>query len=357
MGALKQVGAGSKPALNKEHNMTKRKLSYSAFMKRIKDAIKYYDMLHPGDKVLVAVSGGPDSVCLLRALSGMKKLGVEIVVGNLDHGIRKRGSAADSTFVKKLSKELGFECEHKQLDLGTTSGGKISLEEKARLARYKFLLTAAKKHNCGIIATGHTLDDQAETMVMRFMLGASLKGMSGIPPVRYEKGIKIIRPLIRASKKDILQLLNAEGWAYRDDHTNRDTKYVRNSVRHEVLPFLEKYNPRIRRSLANLSDTMREDAAFLDEAKESVFSKNVNAAKGRASINAKDIVLQPRTLRKELFKELFIRAGGDVKKLTYRHWMDMDYFIRAGELGKSLNFPGVTVSKREADIVFTRRKR
>ncbi|MBU1656779.1 MAG: tRNA lysidine(34) synthetase TilS, partial [Candidatus Omnitrophica bacterium] len=209
--------------------MAKRGLTYPAFLKRIKDTIKHYDMLHPGDRVLVAVSGGSDSVCLLRALRGMRKMDLEIVVGNLDHGIRKRGSKADSAFVKKLSKELGLLYAHRELNLKACKREKSSLEEKARSARYDFLGSCAKKYNCGIIATGHTLDDQAETVVMRFILGSSLKGMSGIPPVRYENGLKIIRPLIRVEKKEIIQQLHAEGWPYREDHTNRDTKYFRNS--------------------------------------------------------------------------------------------------------------------------------
>jgi len=333
--------------------MTKRKLTYSAFLKRIKDTIKHYDMLHPGDRVLVAVSGGPDSVCLLRVLLSIKNMDLELVVGNLDHGIRKRGSKADSAFVKKISKELGLPFVYKELNLNACKKKKLSIEEKARAARYSFLVSAAKKYNCGIIATGHTLDDQAETAVMRFILGSSLKGMSGIPPVRYENGLKIVRPLIRTEKKEIIQQLHAEGWPYREDHTNRDTKYFRNSIRHEVLPFLEKYNPKIRRSLANLSDTMREDAAFLDAAKQKVFPGCVRSDIGPTKVKAKDMILQPAALRKEVFKELFTRAGGNVKKLTYRHWMDMDYFIRTGKAGKSLNFPGVTVAKQKDDIIFT----
>ncbi|MCK4851663.1 MAG: tRNA lysidine(34) synthetase TilS, partial [Candidatus Omnitrophica bacterium] len=245
--------------------MTKHGLSGPAFVKKIRDAIKQYDMLRAGDRVLVAVSGGPDSVCLLRVLLQMKKaLGVELVAANLDHGIRGRESKRDSDFVRDLSKELGLACAHRKIDLGTRRKNKKSLEEYARERRYAFFKQAAGKYRCNVIATGHTLDDQAETVLIRLMTGASLRGIAGIPAVRYEDDLKVIRPLIRTPKKEVLDYMGAGGWKYREDRTNKDRKYLRNRIRHEVLPFLERYNPRVRRSLANLCDTIREDLEFIE---------------------------------------------------------------------------------------------
>jgi len=338
--------------------MAKRKLSPPAFIKKVRDAVKQYDMIRPGGKVLAAVSGGPDSVCLLKSLMEMRRdLDVEIVVGNLDHGIRGKESGEDSDFVRKLARDLGLDCAHRKMRVKTRRDRKKSLEECAREKRYKFLKEAAGKHGCDIIATGHTMDDQAETVLIRLITGASLKGMAGIPVVRYEGDLKIVRPLIGVEKKEVLDYLEAIRWEYCVDRTNKERKYLRNRIRHEVLPFLRNYNPKIKRALVNLSDTIREDVAFLEAEKKKVINGHPGTGKGPVKIRTGDLILQPGALRKEVFKHLFSMAGGNVKKLTYRHWRDMDYFLRAGEKGKSLDFPGgVRVTKVKDEIVFKKRR-
>ena len=329
-------------------------MSNSAFLKRVKDTIKHYDMLHKGDRVLVAVSGGADSVCLLEAFLRLReKLSLEIIAGNMDHGLRGAESGRDSEFVKKLAENSGLKYVHKKVNLA--SGGKknISVEERAREKRYAFLTEAAAGNNCNVIATGHTMDDQAETVLMRIIYGASFAGITGIPPVRFEGGRKIIRPLIRTGRGDILSFLRKTGSKYVEDSTNVDVKFLRNKMRHEILPLLEKYNPALKRSLVNLSDTLREDLVFLDAEKKKAIRKHGGGKTGAGRIKIKDIILQPKALRKELFKELFKRAGGNVKKLTYRHWIDMDYFLRAAEKNKSLDFPGrIRVTRTGDEIVF-----
>jgi len=336
----------------------RRALSRSAFLKRVRDTVKQYDMLHRGDRVLLAVSGGADSVCLLKALLDMRRqLGIDIVVGNVDHGLRGKESERDSAFVKRLSGKFGLGCVHKKINV--RSGGKkgASIEERARDERYAFFKEAAGANDCGVIATGHTMDDQAETVMMKVIYGSSLAGITGIPPVRIEGDQRIIRPLIRVERREILAFLEKEGLGYVEDSTNRDVKFARNSIRHEILPFLEKYNPRLKRSLVNLSDTLREDFFFLGPEKEKAVRKYAGGeGSPPVGIKISDMILQPKALRKEIFKELFRRAGGNVKKLTYRHWMDMDYFLRAAKKNKSLDFPGdIRVTRTVDGIVFRKR--
>jgi tRNA(Ile)-lysidine synthase len=335
----------------------KNKISQSAFLKRVKDTIKQYAMLHPGDRVLVAVSGGPDSVGLLKAFLELRKnLRVEVVVANLDHGIRGKESGRDSSFVKHLAKDLGLELVHKKISLKSKPRGKKSLEEKAREERYAFLKKAAKKKACNVIATGHTLDDQAETVLMRIVTGTSAAGLTGIPPVRVDGSLKIVRPFIRVPKEDILHYLKKADWKYVDDRTNKDTKFKRNKVRLEVLPFLEKINPRVKRSLSNLADTLREDFLILKEKGEKASAQYVKKGKSSVRLEICDLMLQPRALRKAIFKESIRRAGGDVKKLTHRHWMDMDFFLRASKKGKSLDFPGDIRATKDADTIIFRKR-
>ena len=332
----------------------KRKLSYSAFLKRVKDSIKRNDMFHKGDKVLVAVSGGSDSVCLLTALLQMcKTFGVKIVVANMDHCLRGERSKKDSKFVRDLSRKLKLDFVHKKVRIKSVRARGISLEECARAQRYKFFKEAAIKEKCNVIATGHTMDDQAETVLMRIISGAGLAGLSGIPSVRYVGKIKIVRPLIRTTKRDILEFLRKEKTCFVEDESNSDLKFARNNIRHKILPFLEEYNPKIRRTLANLAETLREDYVYLSSEREKALGKYGRHSGKILSVKIKDMVLQPETVRKEIFKELIIKAGGNIKKLNYRHWIDMNYFLVFAKSGKSLDLPGeVKITKKRGEIIF-----
>ena len=315
----------------------KKNISYSNFTKRVNDAINQYDMIKKGSRVLVCVSGGADSVCLLKTLLALKKkLLIEIVVANLDHGIRGEESEKESEFVKDLCRKDGVLCVHKKIKVLAGKNSKISIEEKARKERYKFFYEAAEEYGCEHIATGHTMDDQAENVIMRVIYGGSISGVAGIPPVRNEKGYKIIRPLIRVSRKEILHFLKKLKQRYVKDSSNKDVNFIRNKVRLKLLPLLEKYNPSVRRNLINLSDSLREDLELISSCKEQC-KKNIA---GETVVEIKDIILQPKALRRDIFKAVFINAGGDVKKLNYRHWMDLDLFIRTAEKGKTIDLPG-----------------
>ena len=330
--------------------MKRKSLTGAAFLKRVKDTIKHYDMLAEGDRVLVAVSGGADSVCLLKALVDLRRqLGIDLVVANMDHCLRGSQSESDSRFVMELAAALELECRHKKVRVAEGGAAGASLEEKAREKRYAFLKQAAAKSGCNVIATGHTMDDQAETVLLRVIYGSSLAGISGIYPVRQEGAFRLARPLIRTTRRDILDFLKGARQGYVEDPSNKDLKFLRNSVRHRILPFLEKYNPSLKRSLANLADALREDFIFLDAERKKALGKH----QGSGSVEMKDIILQPKAVRKEVLKELFRRAGGNVKKLTHRHWMDMDYFIRSAEKGRSLDLPGgIRLSKRDGSVIF-----
>ncbi len=328
-----------------------------AFVKNVADTIRHYDMLRSGERVLAAVSGGPDSVAMLKALlDTRRKLKIEVLVANMDHGIRGPESERDSEFVKELSGRHGLVFIHKKISLKKGSKEAMSLEERAREERYGFLLKAAREAGCQAVATGHTIDDQAETVLMRMISGASPSAIGGIPPVRYEGGIRIIRPLIRVEKNDILRFLRGCGWGFVEDSTNKATDYARNKVRHDIIPFLEQYNPRLKRSLANLADGMREELEALRADKAKALSDVCSLAGGHVSAAISDMMLQPRALRKEIFKELLRRSGGNIKKLTYRHWMEADKLLRAGASGNSLDLPGnIRVTRTTCELIFARR--
>jgi tRNA(Ile)-lysidine synthase len=335
-----------------------KKETAPSFLKKVRETVSHYDMLRGGEKVLIAVSGGPDSMCMLKVLLDLAKTSdLVVVVANMDHGIRGAESERDSEFVRKITSQHGLEFIHRKVAIkGVPSGGR-SIEELAREKRYAFLLEAAERSGCQVIATGHTLDDQAETVLMRIISGSSPSALGGVQPVRYEGDIRIIRPLIRVDKKEALAYLHGARWDFVEDSTNKELDYFRNRVRLEIMPFLEKYNPKLKRALVNLSDGVREELEFirLEKEKMAVFHGQDG---GRVIACICDMVLQPRPLRREIFKELLRKAGGNIKKLTYRHWMDMDRLLRSGSNGGSLDLPGdIRITRTRDEMVFEKRPR
>lgn len=329
-------------------------------IERVLKTIRNYDMLKPGDTVLVAVSGGPDSVFLLKALDFLqKKLKLKkLVVCNLDHGIRGKESSEDSYFVKKLAEEHGLGFIHKKVSVPDKKTKELSIEETAREERYKFFSSAAKAVKADAIATGHTMDDQAETILMRIIKGASLKGVVGISPVGCISGIRVVRPLFDLEKKEIEEHLDERSVLYRIDSSNLEPVYLRNIIRKEVLPYLEKYNPRLKRALCSLAEHLREDYEFIKEAKQCALRPTPDAKQngGPVEIKLKDLVLQPKALQKEILRDLLERSGGEVKRLSFRHWKELERLISHKNTGSSLDLPGdIRITRTASILAFQKR--
>jgi tRNA(Ile)-lysidine synthase len=307
--------------------------------KTVLTSLRYYGMSRKGDKVMVAVSGGPDSVCLLHILNRIKdSLGIKLSVAHLDHGIRGSESRRDAGFVKRLAKKEGLPFFSKRIrSPGGRSG--LSLEEALRAKRYEFLKRSCKKAHAHVLATAHTLDDQAETVLMRVLKGSSMKGLVGIHPVFYDGDLRIIRPLIQTEKQEILTYCADQRIGYRTDRTNRENRFLRNRIRNRIIPYLESVNPRLKRTLSQIADSLREDFAFI-EAEKKKKSRMVRRGKGGASILLCDIVFQPKALQREIMREALMRSGANIKRLTFRHWKDIDTLIREKAKGKSMHVPG-----------------
>lgn len=321
---------------------------------RVLKTIRNYEMLKSGDTVLVAVSGGSDSLFLLQVLNHLKsKLKLKkLIVCNLDHGIRGKESSEDSLFVKKITEGLNLGFIHKKIDLSKKRSKKLSTEEIAREERYKFFNDAAKAVKADVVATGHTLDDQAETILMRIIKGASLKGVIGISPVREERSLKIIRPLFELEKAEIERHLDEIGLEYRVDSTNAEPIYFRNVIRKDIIPYLEKYNPRFKRALCSLAEHLREDFEFINEAKSAIghFAHSRGAS---LEIKLKDLAIQPKALQKEIVRDALDKSGGEVKRLNFRHWKEMEQFIKHKRKGSAIDLPGdIRVTRTASSLIF-----
>lgn len=233
------------------------------FAERVLSAIRKYDLLVPGQRVMAAVSGGADSVCLLYVL---RDLGYALEVAHFDHQTREGESTADAKFVQELAGRLSLPFHLDTLPVEEQArDSALSFEEYARKARYAFLTRIAVARDCPAMATGHHADDQAETVLMRIIRGTSPRGLAGIPRLREEEGVRIVRPLLDCTRDEILAFLERRGLAYCTDRTNEDTQYLRNEVRHELLPALcRDYNPKVRDALLRLGELQRCENELLD---------------------------------------------------------------------------------------------
>lgn len=225
-------------------------------------------LLRPGDRVLAAVSGGPDSVCLahyLSRLAGRLKLDVRLM--HLHHGLRGRAADRDARLVRSLGAQLGLPAAVRRIPVArfTRDSGR-SLEDAGRLLRYRALEAEARLRGCNKIATGHQLDDQAETLLLHLLRGTRLRGLGGIPPARNTSGVAgaplLVRPLLCLTRGEVLEYLGYHGLRWASDRSNDSPRFTRNWVRHEVIPLLESRAPRLSERLSALAEDVRRTIAI-----------------------------------------------------------------------------------------------
>ncbi len=268
---------------------------------------KIKTLISPQDSILVALSGGPDSVFLLHFfLYIQKKIDFNIGIAHLNHLLRGKEAERDLLFCKKLSEKysLPFFFDRINVKVYAEKEG-LSIEDAARKKRYEYLINIAKKYNYNKVATAHTLDDLTETFFMRVIRGTGIFGLKGIPLVRHEKGIEIIRPLLEVSKEDILQYLNENNIPYVVDSTNRSVKYLRNYIRHNILPLFLHVNPKLKEHILNLSFQIGEIEVFLkNEIDRYLKIVMVHYAEDLVKLNLKELSKVP-----EFLKGFILRRG------------------------------------------------
>lgn len=234
------------------------------FTQRVYATIKKYRLIRPEETVLASVSGGPDSVALLHALHN---LGYSLRVAHLDHQTRGEASQTDAEFVRSLAQTLSlpFHMESRPVEEEAKAVG-ANFEEYARNVRYAFLMRIAKERGCPVIATGHHGDDRAETVLIRVLRGTGPLGLPGLPPLRVSEGIRVVRPLFECTRTQIKHWLSELGVAWRRDASNAEQAFLRNRIRLELLPLLERnYNTRVRNALLRLAETQRCENDLLEQ--------------------------------------------------------------------------------------------
>jgi tRNA(Ile)-lysidine synthase len=279
--------------------------------------IQKYQMLDKGDHVLVAVSGGPDSVALLYFLAHIAEVyDLTLIAFHLDHEIRGAAAQEDARFVEELAYKLQVPVIIRAVDVpALAQQEKRSLEEAAREARYRLMDELAAEQQCNRVALGHHADDQVETFLMRLVRGAGLDGLRAMLPVRG----RYIRPFIELTKDEILAFLEENNLPYRTDASNEDTSILRNKLRHELIPLLESYNPRFKGSILTTIEVVRADHTHLDELTERIFGELGEFEDNTVRVPVQGVLAQAVSIRRRLIRRCIRQVKGDLYGIEFKH--------------------------------------
>lgn len=296
-----------------------------------------------GEKIIIAVSGGADSTALACAISDLyqrEKLKNDFLIAHFNHNLRGQESHEDLQFVQELSNQLQFPFISKTAKSGEISKAE-NLEQSARNARYKFLYKTAKKNNCRIILTAHTINDQAETFLLNLIRGSGTDGLAAMKAVRpFAKNRKVllIRPLLNWAKRhDTTDFVEANKIGFRQDSMNEDKSFKRVRIRKDLLPFLQNYNPKIIETLANTAKILADENELVAEliSDSGKFQKLVKAEK----LPVKELkTLSAAMLNKVLREWLFIQKG-NLRNLDFSHFEAINKLIFTRKSGRIVELP------------------
>ena len=327
------------------------------YIEKVRNYIRENNMIQAGDSVIVGVSGGADSVCLLlmlEELSRMEGFGLRIV--NVEHGIRGEESVADSEFVVKLGESLGLPVFPYKINVPELAAEmKVSEEEAGRIMRYRIFEDARCKVGGDRIAVAHNANDNAETFIHNIIRGTSLKGLEGIPPVRGN----IIRPLLCLTRAEIEESLKEAGAEYRHDSTNDSNDYTRNKIRNEILPLLKEINPATVEHINSLTEDTVKANAVLAKYVDKVYDEAVEESrKGDipVSINITRLLGEDDIVKAEIIKKGITKVAGAARDIGRIRILDCMGLLYA-TTGKSLHLPYDVIAKTSYDKLLLYKKR
>jgi tRNA(Ile)-lysidine synthase len=307
-------------------------------LQRVAEVITRYNMFARGARVGVAVSSGADSVCLLHLLTELsREWNLSLTVLHLDHGLRGDESRADAAFVQELAAALGWEALVRDAHLDLTE----NLEQAAREARLAFFRDAMRDASLACVATGHTRDDQAETVLFRFLRGSGTAGLSGIRPLAPNN---IVRPLIGTRRSEIEQYLRDRALSWREDSTNFTAQFARNRIRRDLLPQLERdWNPALRDTLAQTAEWARAEESYWEAEIDRLAGGCLTASNGFVLIDVENLAPLPLAAARRMVRRAIERVKGDLRGIDFLHVESILAMGAAPEGHGRVQAPGIDV--------------
>lgn len=322
----------------------------SGFIDRVTQTIAKHSMLLPGERVGVAVSGGPDSVCLLHILSELiVRLNITLGVIHLNHQLRGSESDRDAKFVVDLAHRLGLEMNLKSFPVAAIAKEKgENLEQAARTVRYEFFTNLVDDSQYDKVAVGHTRSDQAETVLFRLLRGAGSAGLSGVRP---KLTSQVVRPLIEHTRDEVMAYLTSNNHAYRLDSTNFDTAHARNRLRHNLLPQLQRdWNPNVVNTLANTAEWARAEEEEWDTRLQPLEQSHLMLTEYGLSFRVDSIkTLSLATIRR-LLRRAIKNVRGDLLGISFTHIESLRQLTETPKGTGSLDLPGMHAERSFGEI-------
>ena len=323
-------------------------------VEEVKQFAKQYKMLEQHDRVIVGVSGGADSVCLLFVLLAMQQeLNLDLYVIHVNHGLRGLAAKQDENFVIDLCKKKGLPYEVYQVDvIDYVKNNGASEEEAARILRYDSFWKAYRKYSCNKIAIAHNMNDQAETMMFHMFRGSGMKGLSGIAPVREP----FIRPLLCVRREEIEQYLTEQKQRYCTDMSNFKEEYSRNKIRLKMLPYVEReLNSKAIENMSRCANMLRETERYLERTANQVFDRIVKEQNRQYSFSVEEFLKEDVVIQKRLIRIIFQKINEKLKDFEEKHVLQVIGLVEK-TVGKSVDLPYGLEASRTYQSIEVRKK-
>jgi len=341
-------------------NLPRRTMNYQlplpqslpAIIRRVVQTIDRYGMFVSHDRVLVGVSGGPDSMALLHILITLAPYyGIDLTVAHLNHGLRSGTAEKDAAFVQHAAEKLGLHCYLDKIAINTHDG---SIEERAREARYAFFNDLMDKNHHTKIALGHQKNDNAEAVLMHLLRGSGIRGLGGIPPMRDGR---VVRPLIQLGRNDIVNFLREHQIPFVEDATNADPSFTRNRIRHRLIPLLENdYNSNIIDILHRTADLCREDDTWLNRHLQPLLDETITKSEdNHLELHLHTLRSEPVALQRRLVRDALRRWLGHIRRMRAGHIDAVVELLSPEAHGKRVSLPyGIEAHSNDTRLHFVK---
>jgi tRNA(Ile)-lysidine synthase len=329
--------------LEKKLRMELRRLGVGLSLREVK-------LPEAGPRVVVAVSGGADSIALLDALIRLRECGAvkaTVLAAHLNHLLRGEESDEDEHFVRDLAMKLGAPVFIERIDVDAQArAAKQNLEATARRLRYDFLRRVAERNDACCVLTAHTLDDQTETILMRLLRGTGAEGLRGIhESLPFGERVKLIRPMLSITRAEVIEHCEHYDLMFRTDSSNLDLDFTRNRIRRELLPLLREFNPRVEEALSRVAELSAEDDACLRD----LAAESLAAASEDSSLNIVPLLDVSPAIRRRALRLWLKKQRGGLRRIELAHIKAIDDLIARGQSGRRVELPEGLVVAREFD--------